>query len=61
MTHARGTALGQPPASVAVVLPGGPLYLLGHEPPAGEARYHRAVGPSEDQELWVEVRVVSGR
>src|SRR5918994_4372192 len=37
-THARGTAWGQPPTSVvAVVLPGGPLYLLGHQPPAAEA------------------------
>jgi hypothetical protein len=53
--------LGKPPASVAVVLPGGLLYLLGHEPPAAEARYHRADGPPEDQELRVEVRVVSGR
>ena len=60
-THARDTARGQPSASVAVVLPGCPLYLLGHQPPAAEARYHRAVGPPEDQELRVEVRVVSGR
>ena len=30
--QARVTAWGQPSASVAVVLPGGPLYLLGHEP-----------------------------
>jgi hypothetical protein len=60
-THARGTALGEPPADVAVVLPGGPLYLLGHQPPAAEARYHRAVGPPEDQDIRVEVRVVSGR
>src|SRR5215216_3482329 len=61
-THARGTARGQPPASVvAIVLPGGSLYLLGHEPPQAEARYHRAVGPPQDQELRVEVRVVSGR
>ena len=61
MTHTRVTAWGQPPASVGVVLPGGPLYLLGHDPPAAEAGYHRAVGPPEDQELSVEVRVVSGR
>ena len=61
-THARGTARGQPPASVvAIVLPGCPLYLLGHEPPAAEARYHRAVGSTQDQELRVEVRVVSWR
>src|SRR5215203_4936687 len=41
-----GVRLGDSPTSVvAVVLPGGPLYLLGHEPPAAEARYHRAVGP----------------
>jgi hypothetical protein len=49
------------PASGAVVLPGDTLYLLGHEPPAAEACYHRAVGPPEDQELRIEVRVVSGR
>jgi hypothetical protein len=59
--QARVTAWGQPSASVAVVLPGGPLYLLGHEPPAAEARYHRAVDPSKNQELRVEVGVVSGR
>ena len=47
-SHARVKALGQPPADVAVVLPGGPLHLLGHEPPAAEARYHRAIGPPED-------------
>jgi hypothetical protein len=61
MTHVRGTALRQPSASVAIVLLGGPLYLLGREPPAAEARYHRAVGPPEAQELRVEVRMVSGR
>ncbi len=60
-THARGTAWGQPPASVAIVLPGGPLYPLGHEPLAAEERYHRAVGPPEDQDVRVEVRVVSWR
>ena len=59
-THARGTARGQPPASVAIVLPGCPLYLLGHEHPGAEARYRRAVGSSEDQDVRVEVRVVSG-
>jgi hypothetical protein len=60
--QAKVKAWGQPSASsVAVVLPGGPLYLLGHDPPAAEARYHRAVGPPEDQELWIEVHVVSGR
>jgi hypothetical protein len=61
MRHARGSAWGQPPASGAVVLPGGPLYRLGHESPAAEARYQRAVGPPEDQDIRVEVRVVSGR
>ena len=60
-THPRGTARGQPSASVAIVLPGCPLYLLGHEPPGAEARYHRAVGSTQDQELRVEVRVVSWR
>ena len=37
------------------------LYLLSHELPAAEAHYHRAVGPPQNQELRVEVRVVSGR
>jgi hypothetical protein len=59
-THPRGTARGQPSASVAIVLPGCPLYLLGHEHPGAEARYRRAVGSSEDQDVRVEVRVVSG-
>jgi hypothetical protein len=53
--------LGRAPASDAVILPGSPLYLLGHEPTAAEARYHRAIGPPEDQEFRVEVRMVSGR
>ena len=58
---ARATVWGQPPASGAVVLPGDTLYILGHEPPAAEACYHRAVGSSEDQDLRIKVRVVSRR
>jgi hypothetical protein len=61
MTPARGTARGRTLGGVAVVLPGGPLHFLDHEPPAAEARYHRAVGPPEDQNVRVEVRSVSGR
>src|ERR671921_1677571 len=59
-THARDPAWGRPSASGAVVLPGGPLYLLGHEPLVAEACHHRAVGPPEYQDVRVEVRVVSG-
>ena len=61
MTHARITAWAQPLQASAIVLPGGPLYLLGHETPAAEVRYHRSVGPPEDQDVRVEVRLVSGR
>src|SRR5829696_6595790 len=43
----------------AVVLPRHPLYLLCHEPLTTETRYHRAVGPREDQDVRVEVCMVS--
>src|SRR5215212_5292301 len=60
-TPARGTPWGRTLGGLAVVLPRGSLYRLGDEPPAAEARYHRAVGPPEDQDLCIGVGVVSGR
>jgi hypothetical protein len=53
--------MGRAPGVLAVVLPGGPIHLLLREPKAAEARHHGAVGPLEDQDVWVEVRSVSGR
>lgn len=59
-TLARGTGPGWP-LGLIVVCPGSLLHALSHEPSAAEERDIRAVGPSQDQHLGVELRVVSGR
>jgi hypothetical protein len=41
-TH-RGTVRGRTHGRLAVILPGGPLHLLGHEPAYVEEREHGAV------------------
>jgi hypothetical protein len=46
---------------LAVVLPGCMLYRLRHETPAAEEGNPRAVGAIENQYVWVQGCVVSGR
>jgi hypothetical protein len=53
--------VGRIPGLLSVVLPCCMLYRLRHEPPAAEEGNPRAVGAFENQHVWVQGCVVSGR